>query len=48
MNVLRLLFNGLIIVVIVAWVLANPDQAGADVHSWITGIVHFAQHIGGG
>jgi hypothetical protein len=38
----------IIIILIVVWILSNPSGAGSTVHSWITGIISFFQHLASG
>lgn len=38
----------IVIILIVVWILSNPAGAGSTVHSWITGIISFFQHLASG
>jgi hypothetical protein len=35
-------------ILIVVWVVSTPSGAGNDVHSWISGILSFFQHLARG
>ena len=35
-------------ILIVVWVVSTPGGAGNDVHSWISGILSFFQHLARG
>jgi hypothetical protein len=36
----------LIVIVFVVWAVGNPALAGTDVHTWVSHIVTFIQHLG--
>lgn len=35
----------LVAVVIIVWIVSDPSAAGNTVHSWVTGIITFFQHL---
>jgi len=37
-----------ILILIIVWIISNPSHAGAEVHSWITGVVSFFSHLANG
>jgi hypothetical protein len=32
-------------IVVVVWIVSNPAIAGDTVHSWVTGLITFFQHL---
>ena len=42
------LISWIVGILVVVWIVTTPAGAGNDVHSWITGIVSFFQHLAQG
>jgi len=37
-----------ILILVIVWIISDPAKAGAEVHSWITGVVSFFSHLANG
>ena len=35
----------IVAIFIVMWIIQNPGHAGDTVHTWITGVITFMQHL---
>jgi hypothetical protein len=43
--VLQKVLSWIVVVLIVVWIVSNPAAAGNTVHTWVTGIITFFQHL---
>jgi hypothetical protein len=43
--VLQRVLGIIVTILIIVWVVSNPTSAGDTVHSWVTGIITFFQHL---
>lgn len=35
----------IVAILVIVWIVSNPTSAGDTVHSWVTGIITFFQHL---
>jgi hypothetical protein len=47
-RVLMKIIGWIVGVLVVVWVVSTPAGAGNDVHSWVSGILSFFQHLARG
>ena len=41
----RKLLTAVAVIFVLMWVISNPGHAGDTVHTWITGVITFMQHL---
>ena len=43
--VLQKVLGWIVAILLVVWIVSNPAAAGNTLHSWVTGIITFFQHV---